>query len=85
MGSYLIQTSRHKTLLFQKVKIQGLMPRDWTYLHFTDEDIVLYFREHPLPGFDHIVEKFGSITVGAHKADLFRYYFLYLNGGAYLD
>jgi hypothetical protein len=61
------------------------MPSDWSYFHFTDEDIVRYFRENPLPGFDGIVEKFGSIAAGAHKADLFRYYFLYLNGGAYLD
>jgi hypothetical protein len=85
MGPYLIQTSRQKPRLLQKAKVKRFMPADWTYLHFSDQDIVYYFSEHPLPGFDGIVEKFGSISAGAHKADLFRYYFLYLNGGAYLD
>ena len=25
------------------------------------------------------------MPIGAHKADLFRYYYLYINGGVYID
>ena len=85
MGSYLFQTSLRRPRLDQVAKIRARMPADWTYLHFTDQDILRYFSEHPLPGFEGIVEQFTSISAGAHKADLFRYYFLYLNGGVYLD
>ncbi len=85
MGSYLFQTSLRRPRPDQVAKIRARMPADWTYLHFTDQDIHRYFSEYPLPGFEGIAEHFNSISAGAHKADLFRYYFLYLNGGVYLD
>jgi mannosyltransferase OCH1-like enzyme len=59
--------------------------KDWTYLHFTDEQCLKFFDENPLQGYEKIKEKFLSFNKGAHKADLFRYYFLYLNGGVFID
>ena len=57
----------------------------WIYYSFTDETIISYFIQNPLDEFPNIVEKFNSFIKGPHKADLFRYYFLYLNGGVYID
>lgn len=56
----------------------------WDYKHFTDKDIIQYFRDHPIPEFDEIEAQFNRLK-GAHKADLFRYYYLYLDGGVFLD
>ena len=42
-------------------------------------------KETPLPEFIDIKEKFNRFTNGAHKADLFRYYYLYIKGGVYID
>ena len=57
----------------------------WTHIHFTDADIMAYFAAHPLPEFPHMAAKFRSIAGGAHRADLFRYYFLFINGGVFMD
>jgi hypothetical protein len=57
---------------------------DWIYKHFTDKDIIQYFREHPLAEFDNIESQFNRLN-GAHKADLFRYYYLYVDGGVFMD
>ena len=57
---------------------------DWIYKHFTDKDIIQYFREHPLAEFDNIELQFNRLN-GAHKADLFRYYYLYVDGGVFMD
>lgn len=55
------------------------------YLHFTDDDIIHFFKNNYIDEFKNIIEKFHSIKNGAHKADLFRYYYLYINGGVYID
>jgi hypothetical protein len=57
----------------------------WNYEFFKDDDILLFFQANPIPDFPNIINVFNSIRVGAHKADLFRYYFLYLFGGVFLD
>lgn len=85
MNQLLFQTSPHKPDPYQVAKIRARMPANWHYLHFTDPEICNYFHENPLTGFEEITQKFHSIAAGAHKADLFRYYFLYQNGGIYLD
>lgn len=63
---------------------------EWSYFHFhchkpNDNEILKYFKNNPLPDFPNIIEKFKTIKVGAFKSDMFRYYFLYKNGGVYLD
>jgi len=58
---------------------------DWTYRHFTDREIMYYFLMNPLPEFPFIMNVFHRLKFGAHKADLFRYYFLYNEGGVFID
>ena len=58
---------------------------EYKYYHFDDNEIINFFKENYIEEFKNIIEKFNSIDNGAHKADLFRYYFLYLNGGIYMD
>jgi hypothetical protein len=56
----------------------------WEYKHFTDQDILAYFEANPMPEFSNITLQFQRLK-GAHKADLFRYYYIYLEGGVFLD
>lgn len=56
----------------------------WTYKYFTDNDIIKFIEENPLDEFKDSAKVFNSFS-GAHKADFFRYYFLYTNGGVYID
>lgn len=55
------------------------------YRHFDDAAIVKFFSDYPLPGVEGVTERFLSLNSGEHKADLFRYYYLYLCGGVYFD
>ena len=57
----------------------------WTYQHYTDDDIIAFFAEHPIPEFPNVIAKFYMLNYGEHRADLFRYYFLYVKGGVYMD
>jgi hypothetical protein len=80
----IFQTSKErpkKELIYMIKRLSN----DWTYIHFTDEDIIKFFKNNYLEEFPLIIEKFNSIKNGAHKADLFRYYFIYIKGGVFLD
>jgi mannosyltransferase OCH1-like enzyme len=57
----------------------------WEYIHFTDEDIIKFFIQNPLLEFPNVIQKFYSYSYGEHRADLFRYYYLYVKGGVYID
>ena len=57
----------------------------YEYRHFTDQACIDFFISHPITGFENIVQKFVDMPSGAHRADLFRYYFIYLNGGIFID
>ena len=57
----------------------------WDYIHFTDDDIFKFFEENALDEFPNMKEKFLSFRAGAHRADLFRYYYLYIKGGVFID
>lgn len=58
---------------------------DFYVINNESDDCILYFKNNKLEGFENIIDKFNSFTNGAHKSDLFRYYYLYLNGGVYID
>jgi len=58
---------------------------DWEYIHFTDDKIITYLKENPIIEFPNAIDIFNTFENGAHKSDFFRYYFLYLNGGVYID
>ena len=46
--------------------------------------IMKSFNKFPIKEFPNIIDKFNSFSKGQHKADLFRYYYLYLNGSGYI-
>lgn len=80
----LLQTSKEK-LEQHVLDIHKEFFQDWQCLHFVDSEIIEFFENNPLKEFSDIVEVFNSIPRGEYKADLFRYYFLYLNGGVFVD
>ena len=58
---------------------------NYTYKHFNDAEIIEFFKNNYIDEFKNVIDKFHNIKNGAHKADLFRYYYLYVNGGIFLD
>jgi len=80
----IFQTSRTRPPSYLVNMIKQKCP-GWTYIHFTDEDIINFFLKNPIEEFSNIINIFQSLKVGAHKSDLFRYYFLYIKGGVHLD
>lgn len=57
----------------------------WNYQQYINGDECQFFIENPISDFPLIVEKFYAIKNGCHRADLFRYWYLYVNGGFILD
>jgi hypothetical protein len=57
----------------------------WEYYFFDDIQAIKYFKDNPIDEFPNIEAKFNEIPNGAHKADLFRYYILYNEGGVFID
>jgi mannosyltransferase OCH1-like enzyme len=80
----IFQTSREpqESYVIDKIKEKAA---DWEYIHFTDEEARQFMRENPLPELPNIVDRFNAMPSGPHKADLFRYYFLYIRGGVFID
>jgi len=57
----------------------------WKIVNFeSDKKCIEYFTYNKMKGYPNIIEKFNCLK-GAHKSDIFRYYYLYINGGCYLD
>ena len=81
----ILQCSRKKLNDNYINNIKSYFSNEFVYFNFIDSEIVDYFQNNPLIGFENIIEKYNSFKSGAHKADLFRYYFLYMNGGFYFD
>ncbi len=54
----------------------------WTYHFYDDRRILEFFSEHFPPEY---LKAYKSLTIGAAKADFFRYAVLYKFGGVYLD
>ena len=79
-----MQTSRQKP---QQYVVDMIKERcvGWTYEHYTDDDIIAFFGENLVPEFPNVIAKFFMLNYGEHRADLFRYYFLYVKGGVYMD
>lgn len=79
-----LQTSREKP---EQAHIDYLMARcvDWEYRHFVDAEIETYINDHPIAEFPDMLDKWRAFPNGAHRADFFRYLFLYLEGGVFLD
>tara|TARA_B100000927_G_C16437748_1_gene458365 strand:+ start:396 stop:1022 length:627 start_codon:yes stop_codon:yes gene_type:complete len=80
----IVQTSRQKPqeYIVEQIKLKS---SGWAYFHYDDREVIQFFLEHPLPEFPNVVNKFFSFSYGEHRADLFRYYYLYVKGGVYFD
>jgi hypothetical protein len=80
----IVQTSRkdHEPYIVDMIKQRS---PGWQYLHFKDDDIIEFFSENPIPEFPNVIAKFYTFNYGEHRADLFRYYYLYVKGGVYMD
>tara|TARA_B100000282_G_scaffold231024_1_gene173459 strand:+ start:1046 stop:1681 length:636 start_codon:yes stop_codon:yes gene_type:complete len=81
----IIQTSRKDEPNYMAVHMINSRSRGWRYKHYSDKEVIKFFMDNPLPEFPNIIEKFYSFSYGEHRADLFRYYYLYLKGGVYFD
>lgn len=58
---------------------------DWEHYYFSDNDCIEYIKNNKIDGLDNPYEKYIEYENGAHRADFFRYYFLYINGGGFID
>lgn len=86
----IIQTYHDKSKIPDKVymNIKKYAP-GYKHLIYDDNDCIKFLEkfDNTFPkkkGFN-LVDRFKSYKKGAHKADLFRYCFLYMNGGIYID
>jgi glycosyltransferase involved in cell wall biosynthesis len=84
MTKLIIQTSKHKPIN-PKGGSLNKFAGEWDYVHFDDNEIFDFFKNNPIPGFENIEKRFRKIRRGEHRADLFRYYYIYLNGGFFID
>jgi inositol phosphorylceramide mannosyltransferase catalytic subunit len=80
----IVQTSRQKPEEYVVDMLRERSP-GWEYKHFVDDEIMEFFSENPLPEFPNVIAKFYTFNYGEHRADLFRYYYLYVKGGVYID
>ncbi|KAJ6241063.1 inositol phosphoceramide mannosyltransferase 1 [Anaeramoeba flamelloides] len=79
----LFQTYYAKSKIPQKVyeNIAKYAP-GYKHVIYDDEEGLAFLEKH----FDkNVVQAYRKLNMGAHKADLLRYAFLYINGGVYLD
>lgn len=80
----IVQTSRKKPEKYI-VDMIKLRSTGWEYNHFDDMEAIQFFALNPIPEFPNVIQKFFSFSYGEHRADLFRYYYLYVKGGVYFD
>ena len=80
----IVQTSRSKPADYIVNMIKD-RSSGWDYQHYNDKEVVQFFNDNPISEFPDVVGKFFSFNYGEHRADLFRYYYLYVKGGVYFD
>lgn len=84
MTKLILQTSKNKPEAPRGSSLNEFA-KGWDYAHFDDNEIFDFFKNNPIAGFENIENRFKEIRRGEHRADLFRYYYLYLNGGFFID
>ena len=79
----IIQTYSDRSKVPEKVnKNISEFTKGYKYIFFDDTECYNFILEN----YDkRTADKFNTLEVNAHKADLFRYCYLYKNGGVYLD
>ena len=55
---------------------------NYKYIVYDDNEIISFLKKY-YP--ENVLQSFHELIRGAHKADLFRYCYLYIHGGIYLD
>jgi|UniRef100_A0A6C0CCN0 predicted O-methyltransferase YrrM len=81
----LFQTHKNNPETYVLDMIKNILPCDWKYEFYNDENIIQFFIDNPITELPDIINKFNSFKIGPHKADLFRYYYIYVRGGFYMD
>lgn len=71
--------SKVPPIVFENIKKYA---NSYEYNFYNDEDCKKFLKTYFQPK---ILNKFNSMKKGCHKADLFRYCILYLQGGYYID
>lgn len=79
------QTNKNKNEEYVSDMIKSNLGTHWQYKFFNDDDVIDFFKNNPIHELPDILNVYNSIASGAHKADLFRYYYLYINGGFFMD
>lgn len=79
----LFQSSIFKPPTYLIEKHMKLNP-DWKYEHFDDEELFTFISSNPIEEFPKSLEIANKLQ-GPQRTDFFRYYYIYLNGGVYLD
>lgn len=81
----IFQTFRNKKLswltMYHIARLKRLNP-EYAY-YFYDDEMILEFLENEFP--PEYLQAYNRLTIGAGKADFFRYAILYKKGGVYLD
>ena len=80
----ILQSSKDKPPKYVEKYVQTYFPQ-WKYYHLNDNEAIAYFEANKLQEFPNAIEKYKSFQHRAHATDFLRYYFLYINGGVYLD
>ena len=81
----LFQTNKISNDTYVLNMIMNKLSSEWKYEFYNDEDVITFFMNNPIIDLPDIINKYNSMKKGAHKADLFRYYYLYINGGFFMD
>jgi hypothetical protein len=81
----LFQTNKTKNETYVLNMIMAGLTNEWKYEFYNDADVIQFFINNPIADLPHIIQKYNSFKQGAHRADLFRYYYLYVNGGFFMD
>jgi hypothetical protein len=80
----LMQCSKEPQPEYVVEKLMSNFP-GWEYQHYDDQSMLDYIRSNPIEEFPSADERMLYYYAGSHRADFFRYFFLYQNGGAYID
>ena len=81
----LFQTNKTSNDTYILDMIKDKLGSEWKYEFYNDLDVIDFFINNPIADLPDIIKKYNSFKRGAHKADLFRYYYLYINGGFFMD
>ena len=81
----LFQTNKISNETYVLDMIKDKLGSEWKYEFYNDKDVINFFINNPIADLPNIIQKYKSFKAGAHKADLFRYYYLYINGGFFMD